>query len=147
MTLDESARRLGGLVWTERRLFELLGGRVATTPEPVLKVALASASRRFGEHALALEALLPDTRDHEPEALVVPVGVDAARFDALASAEPGASRLDPVLDDLGASHLGALAAYLGDASPVRDGPGIRVVTTVLAEDRSLLEELRSASHR
>ena len=34
MTLDESARRLGALVWTERRLFELLGGWVVSTPEP-----------------------------------------------------------------------------------------------------------------
>ena len=42
------------LVWTERRLFELLGGWVVSTPEPEVKLALRAPSRRHGDHAITL---------------------------------------------------------------------------------------------
>ncbi|MDA8043711.1 MAG: hypothetical protein M0Z30_00490 [Actinomycetota bacterium] len=37
-TLDESARHAGGHQWAESRLFEILGGWVATTPEPDVRL-------------------------------------------------------------------------------------------------------------
>ena len=145
MTIDEGARRIGGLVWAERRLFELTGGWVATTPEPEPKVTLAVSSRRFGDHAVALAVLLPDTRDHTPEAMVAPVGDAAAAFDLAQGATTTPERLAVLSDALSAGHLAALEEYLADAVPVRDGPGIRVVTAVLAEDRAVFERLRDLS--
>jgi hypothetical protein len=133
MTLDESARRLGTLAWTERRLFELVGGWVVSTPEPEVKLAFARISRRHGDHSITLRDLLPDTRDHDPEAFVAaPAGGDAG-LDAAAVAVTTAERLDAV-DGIAPSHLRALEAYLADTSVVRDGPAIRVVGAVLAED-------------
>jgi hypothetical protein len=141
MNLDESARRLGGLVWTERRLFELLGGWVVSTPEPDIKLALAHTSRRHGDHALTLGDLLPDTRDHDPESLVAPPDGGDGAFAAAAAAATTAERLDAVEARIAPAHLGALEAYLADASPVRDGPAIRVVGAVLAEDAAALGAL------
>jgi hypothetical protein len=141
MTLDESARRLGALVWTERRLFELLGGWVVSTPEPEIKLALARASRRHGDHAITLGELLPDTRDHDPESLVVPPDGSGDAFAAAAAAGTTAERLDAVEASIAPAHLGALEAYLADASPVRDGPAIRVVGAVLTEDAARLGAL------
>ncbi len=74
MTIDESARRLGHIVWVERRLFELLGGWVTSTPEPAVKLALARRSRHHAAHAAAIEVVLPDTRDHDPVAVVAAHG-------------------------------------------------------------------------
>jgi hypothetical protein len=147
MTIDESARRLGGLVWTERRLFELLGAWVPTTAEPAVKVALAEVSRRHGDHAVSLVGLLPDTRDHQPEALVQPVDDADTSIAAAAEAVGTGARLRALSDTVVAAHLGALDDYLADASPVRDGPGIRVVAAVLAEDRSDFDALRALGDR
>jgi hypothetical protein len=140
MTLDESARRLGALTWAERRLFELLGGWVVTTPEASVKLALAGASRRHGDHALALAVLLPDTRDHDPEALVAPGPEAGEAFAAAASAASSGARLE-ALDAVGAVHLRALEAFVADAAEVRDGPAIRVVGLVLAEDAASFRDL------
>jgi hypothetical protein len=143
MTLDESARRLGALVWTERWLFELLGGWVVTTPEAAVKVELARVSRRHGAHALALADLLPETRDHDPDALVAPPEPGDAWFAgaAAASASGTDDRLAVLDAKIAPAHLGALEAYLADATAVRDGPAIRVVGLVLAEDATGYHEL------
>jgi hypothetical protein len=44
-TLEESARRAGAHQWAESRLFEILGGWVASTPEPGIRVMLDRHSR------------------------------------------------------------------------------------------------------
>ena len=147
MTIDESACRLGGLVWTERRLFELLGGWVPTTAEPAAKVAFAEVSRRHGDHAVALLGLLPDTRDHRPEALVRPVDGAEAAIAAAGEAVGTAARLGALGDGVTAAHLGALEGYLADGAAVRDRPGMRIVAAVLAEDRAGFDELRALGDR
>jgi hypothetical protein len=144
MTIDESARRIAAFVWVERRLFELLGRWVATTPEPAAKVALSSASRRCGEHALELAALLPVTRDHAPDDLVASASVDAASFDAATTLEGTDARLAR-LRELAGTHVAGLEAYLTAASAVRDAPGMRVVAQVLADHRGLLGRLERST--
>jgi hypothetical protein len=136
MTIDESAQRLGEIVWTERRLFELVGQWVTTTPEPDLELAFARESRLHGEHALAVGALLPETRDHDPVALVAPGEGAEEAVASLAAAEP--ERRAPALAEVLRAHLEVLEAYVRDTSPVRDGPGIRVVGGVIAQYRGRL---------
>lgn len=135
MTIDESARRLGTLAWVEQRLFETLGHWVRAAGEPRLALVLATEARHHAAHALQLTALLPETRDHDPAALVSPPSDDDDPWSAVAgSGGPvaGLAILGPVL----VAHLAELQAWLDDASAVRDGPGIRVVAGVLAEDRA-----------
>jgi hypothetical protein len=48
LTLEDSARLAGGHCWFERRLFEVLGGWVESTPEPELKLLF---DRHSGHHA------------------------------------------------------------------------------------------------
>ncbi len=135
MTIEESARRLGALAWVEQWLFETLGRWVRAASEPRLALVLATAARHHAAHALQLAALLPETRDHDPAALVSPPpgGDDPwAAIAGSADVVAGLASLEPALG----AHLAALEAWLDDASTVRDGPGIRVVTAVLAEDRT-----------
>ena len=145
MTLDESAHRLGACAWVEERLFEILGRWVRASSDDRFSLALATAARHHAAHSLQLRALLPETRDHDPGALVSPPPdgalADEGEWTAVAGSEDPASgftTLRPML----AAHLTALESWLKDASPVRDGPGIRVVASVMAEDhadRGLLE--------
>ena len=145
MTIDESARRLGEVAWAEGRLFEVVGQWVTATPEADLKLVFARLSRLHGEHAVSIGALLPETRDHDPGALLAPgPGAEAANA-SLAAAGP--DRRVGALAEALRTHLEVLEAYLGDASPVRDGPGIRVIGAVIAEDRGALGELEAFASR
>jgi len=142
MTLDESARRLGRIVWFERRLFEVMGRWVPSTPEPAVKLMLARQSRHHGEHAAAVEVVLPETRDHDPGVLVAPTDLpDAARFDEAGGRVGTDDRLRGLVDELLPDQLAACEAFLAEASPVRDGPAIRALIFVLAEERAELSEL------
>lgn len=62
---------LGVRIWTERRLFELLGSWVTTTVEPAAKLHLAEASRRHGWHAQVWFDRMPQLSSLDPEARVV----------------------------------------------------------------------------
>jgi len=133
MTLDDSARRLGALAWGEERLFAALGGWVRAASDPALAVLLATAARHHGAHVLDLTALLPSTRDHDPAALVSAPPDGSGTWDALAGEADPIAGITLLLGAVLPGHLAALEAWLDDAAPVRDGPGIRVVTAVLAE--------------
>ena len=132
MDITEAARRLGALAWTEQQLFEVVGGWVASTPQPDVKLLFARASRHHGDHALALAALLPDTRDHDPVVLVAPGDDDPS--EDLRGDTTGA-RLDALLVVL-SSQVEAIGGFLTDAAPVRDGPALRVAGLVVAEDQA-----------
>jgi hypothetical protein len=142
MTLDESARRLGRIVSLERRLFEMMGRWVPSTPELSVKLALARQSRHHAGHAAALEVVLPETRDHDPAALVA--ATDAAGAALVRELEARADtegRLRALVDELLPRQLAACEAFLAEASPVRDGPAIRALIFVLAEERAELAGL------
>ena len=154
MTLTESGRRLGGLVWVERRLFETLGAWVRIVADPTLSIALATQARHHAAHAQSLEALLPATRDHDPEALVSaptepapspsPIAEVLRRLVGPAVIDAGSDEIATLLEVVLPAQVDVLEAWLADASPVRDGPGIRGVTAVLVEhraDRDLLAAL------
>jgi hypothetical protein len=142
MTIDESAGRLGVIVWWERRLFEILGGWVASTPEPDVKLALARQSRHHAAHAAALEVVLPETRDHDPDALIGAADADAsALVEPIAGTGTTDARLDVLVDDLLPRQTASCEAFLAEASSVRDGPAIRALIVVLAEERAELTDL------
>jgi hypothetical protein len=134
MTIDESARRLGHLRWVEQRLFETLGGWVPTTDDADAELLFARHSFHHAWHAELLGRCLPDTRDHEPDALTAPAD-DAWRalLDALRELDATPARLVAVYGVVVPWLLAEYDAFLGDASPVRDAPSIRWVHVVLAD--------------
>jgi hypothetical protein len=142
LTIDEAARRLGAIVWLERRLFEVLGAWSVSTTEDAVKLALARRSVHHGTHATAVTSVLPETRDHRLEQLVRPLhpGTDAL-VAAIASREGSAARVAGLVDELLPRQLEACEAFLEEASPVRDGPAIRVLIPVLAEERAEVTDL------
>lgn len=132
------------MVWFERRLFEVMGAWVPSTPTPAVKLALARQSRRHGAHAGAIEALLPETRDHDPATLVAPPDpATAALVDEVERRGGASERLRGIVDELLPVRLEACEAFLGAASPVRDGPAIRALIFVLAEERAELTDLEA----
>jgi len=141
MDITAAARRVGAIAWTEQRLFEVVGGWVASTPEPDAKLLFARLSRHHGDHAVALESVLPATRDHDPVALVAPLGDEGDEgAAALGGAADTPARVEALLVTLSRQRA-AIEGFLTEASPIRDGPARRVAGLVLEADAALAEEV------
>jgi hypothetical protein len=74
LTLDDSARLAGGHCWVERRLFEIAGGWVASTPEPEVKLMLDRHSQHHAWRSRQWWDRLPVLDDVDREGLVAPPG-------------------------------------------------------------------------
>ena len=71
-TVEESARRVGNYKWAEMRLFEVLGGWVATVPELDVKLVLGRHTYHHAWHAELWHKRLPELREMNPDRLTVP---------------------------------------------------------------------------
>jgi hypothetical protein len=117
------ARRVGGYVWIEERLFEHLGELARHEADPAAKVALDGHARQHAEHARWWRARLPVLAGVEHDDLVVaPGGLPAPAGDAAATV--GAT-LSPL--------LARYREHLAEVSPVADGPVSRVLRAVIAD--------------
>ena len=67
--VEESARRVGNYKWLEMRLFEALGGWVATVPELDVKLVLGRHCYHHAWHAELLDKRLPELREMNTERL------------------------------------------------------------------------------
>lgn len=83
LTLHETAARLGRVCWLERRVYEVMGGWVASTPEPRAKVLLAEQCYHHAWHGDLWAGSFPS----------------GYGFDLSVATDPGPS-LGPVLDHL-----------------------------------------------
>jgi len=71
-TVEESARRVGHYKWIEMRLFEALGGWVATVPELDVKLRLGTHCYHHAWHAELWHKRLPELREMNPDRSSLP---------------------------------------------------------------------------
>jgi hypothetical protein len=123
LTLEEYGRRIGELVWLERRCFEVLGAQARAEADAGTKLALATASAHHGFHAALLEPLLPDTRDHRPDELIAPPqsGLDVT--------VPESATVEALLGALADAHARAAEAV----TPVAEAAARRVLAMVAVD--------------
>src|SRR3954465_6408204 len=88
--VEETARRVGNYKWIEMRLFEALGGWVATVPELDVKMRLGPHFYKHAWHAELWHKRLPELREMNPERLTQPANDDIVAF-IPEMADPGAS--------------------------------------------------------
>src|SRR5438128_7504567 len=86
-TVEETARRVGHYKWIEMRLFEALGGWVATVPELDVKLRLGTHTYKHAWHAELWHKRLPELREMNPERLTKPANEHVEAFIA-AMTEP-----------------------------------------------------------
>ena len=91
-SVDDTARRVGNYKWTEMKLFEALGGWVATVPELDVKMRLGTHCYHHAWHADLWHKRLPELREMKPERLTVPANAAMERF-IEAMTEPEAPEL------------------------------------------------------
>ena len=86
--VEETARRVGHYKWIEMRLFEVLGGWVATVPELDVKLRLGTHTYHHAWHSELWHKRLPELREMNPERLTVPPNDEMVAFvDALTEPE------------------------------------------------------------
>lgn len=121
--------------WVEQRLFEVLGGWVATTDEPPARIALAVACRRHEWHARLWRDLVPVIGGRTvDERGAAPPPAWVALLDAVAAAPSTVERLTGFVRVVLAHLITTDDARLAIASPVADAPLRRVLGLVLADD-------------
>jgi hypothetical protein len=147
LSLEEAARVAGHARWLETRLFEVLGGWVATEPDPASKALFSAHSLRHAWHADVWRDRLPRVAHLDPDALTVPAApevvdlLDALAASAAAAEDGTAYRLA----GLGGLVLPTLVAdyqeRLARAHPLADGPTARWLGFVLADEVAGLREV------
>lgn len=141
-TIEQSGRRIGGHAWTELRLFEIVGSWVTTVPELEAKATLAAQSHHHAWHGELWHGLLPVVPHLRAADMVAPPSEGVAALLA-ALAEPaltggGATigRLVGLYRVMIPALIAAYEDHLDRTTPVTDGPTIRALHLVLADEEA-----------
>jgi hypothetical protein len=123
----------------------VLGGWVATEPDPEVKAALAAHSLRHAWHAEVWRDRLPRVAHLDADELTVPAGRGVERVLEALRATGGADQTLERLVGVGRLMLPRLAAAYRArreaAHPLADGPTVRWLGLVLADEASALAEV------
>ncbi|MGH9128020.1 MAG: hypothetical protein ACRDY2_03415 [Acidimicrobiales bacterium] len=140
-TIEATAVALGGYAWVEQRLYEVLGGLVTPGPggEParpeVALMALAHA-RHHAWHAELWRARIPNLAHLGFELLVAPPSDEVRQaLDSLAGGAEAQTALVGLYRGLLPDLVDTYARHLAGARPVTDGPVMRSLELVLADER------------
>jgi hypothetical protein len=134
----ETARRVGNYKWTEMKLFEALGGWVATVPELDVKMRFGTHCYHHAWHADLWNKRLPELREMKPERLTVPANDKIVEFIA-AMTEPEApgltiEKLVGVYRVLIPHFIAAYTFHRNNTSEITDAPTIRSINFILQDE-------------
>jgi len=137
-SVEESARRVGTYKWLEMRLFEALGGWVATVPELDVKLVLGRHCYHHAWHAELWVKRLPELREMRPDRLIQPPNAEMEAFVA-ALTEPEApeltiEKLVGVYRVLLPRKIAAYSYHLAGTSRITDAPTIRSLGFILEDE-------------
>ncbi len=137
-TVEESARRVGHYKWIEMRLFEVLGGWVATVPELDVKTTLGRHCYHHAWHAELWHKRLPELREMNPERLTRAPNPGMEAFVA-ALTDPEAhdqtiEKLVGVYRVLLPRKIAAYTYHLNATSRITDAPTMRSLGFILQDE-------------
>ena len=137
-TVEETARRVGNYKWIEMRLFEALGGWVATVPELDVKMRLGTHCYQHAWHADLWHKRLPELREMNPDRLTVPANDGVVAFmDAVTGPEAPDETIEKLVGVYRVLIPHKIAAYtyhLNNTSTITDAPTIRSLKFVLGDE-------------
>jgi hypothetical protein len=136
--VEETARRVGHYKWIEMRLFEVLGGWVATVPELDVKLRLGTHTYHHAWHSELWHKRLPELREMNPEKLTLPPNDEMVAFvGALTEPEaPDATieKLVGVYRVLIPHKIAAYTFHRNNTSTITDAPTIRALEFALKDE-------------
>ena len=136
--VEESARRVGHYKWIEMRLFEVLGGWVATVPELDVKLRLGTHCYHHSWHAELWHKRLPELREMNPERLTAPPNDELVAFvDALTEPEAPELTIEKLVGVYRVLIPHKIAAYTfhrNNTSTITDAPTVRSLDFALGDE-------------
>src|SRR5437763_9266495 len=136
--VEESARRVGHYKWIEMRLFEALGGWVATVPELDIKMRLGTHCYHHAWHSELWHKRLPELREMNPDRLCVPPNDAFVTFmDAIREPEAPEltiEKLVGVYRVLIPRFIAVYTYHLNGTSTITDSPTIRSLKFALQDE-------------
>jgi hypothetical protein len=136
--VEESARRIGNYKWLEMKLFEALGGWVATVPELDVKMRLGTHCYKHAWHADLWHKRLPELREMNPERSTKPANAAIERFvDALTEPEAPELTIEKLVGVYRVLIPHFIAAYTfhkNNTSQITDAPTIRSLHFILQDE-------------
>jgi hypothetical protein len=135
----------------ERRLFEVLGGWVPTAPEPEVKLVLRAHSFQHAWHAELWDDLAPRTGPAPMAGAGAGVGAGMADLhsvlDTVAARTSSVERLVGAYEVVLPKLVQAYTHLADRAQPASDGPLVRALERMLADDRRAVTEGESLRRR
>ena len=145
--VEESARRVGNYKWVEMKLFEALGGWVATVPELDVKMRLGTHCYHHAWHAELWHKRLPELREMNPDRLTQPANDALVAFmDAMTEPEAPELAIDKLVGVYRVLIPRKVAAYtyhLNNTSQITDAPTIRSLGFILQDENRRLARRRA----
>jgi hypothetical protein len=136
--VEETARRVGNYKWIEMRLFEALGGWVATVPELDVKMRLGTHCYQHAWHSELWHKRLPELREMNPERLTTPANDEVAAFmSALTAPEAPDQTIEKLVGVYRVLIPHKIAAYtfhLNNTSTITDAPTIRSLKLIMNDE-------------
>ena len=137
-TVEESARRVGTYKWLEMRLFEGLGGWVATVPELDVKLVLGRHCYHHAWHAELMDKRLPELREMNTDRLCEPANPEMVTFvDALREPEAPEHTIEKLVGIFRVLIPHKIAAYtyhMNATSRITDSPTQRSLGFMLQDE-------------
>ncbi len=137
-SVEETARRVGNYKWVEMKIFELMGGWVATIPELDIKLRLGTHCYHHAFHSELWHKRLPELREMSPEKMTVPPNEEFAAFiEALAAPEAPEQTIEKMVGMYRVLLPHLIAAYTyhrNNTSSITDSPTIRSLGFCLDDD-------------
>ena len=137
-TVEQTAIRVGHYKWLEMRIFELMGGWVATIPELDVKFRLGTHCYHHAFHSELWHKRLPELRELNPDRLTVAANPEMEAFVA-AMGEPESA--DQTIEKLVGLYrvllphlIGAYTYHRNNTSRITDAPTIRSINFCLQDD-------------
>lgn len=136
-SVEETAARVGQYKWTEMRLFEALGGWVATVPELDVKLRLGTHCYHHAWHAELWHKRLPELREMNPDRLTLPANDAFVTFmDAVAAPGEHSETIEKLVGVYRVLIPHMVAAYTyhrNNTSTITDAPTIRSLDFAIAD--------------
>ena len=128
-SVEKTARRVGNYKWAETKLFEVLGGWIATVPELDIKLRLGTHCYKHAWHAELWHKRLPELREMNPARLTVPANDALVRFvDAMTEPEDASLTIEKLVGVYRVyipHFISAYTYHLNNTSEITDMPTIR----------------------
>src|SRR5438132_2370110 len=136
--VEETARRVGNYKWVEMRLFEALGGWVATVPELDVKMRLGTHCYKHAWHSELWHKRLPELREMNPDRLTqAPNEAVEEFFKVLTEPEDQGQTIEKLVGVYRVLIPRKIAAYtyhLNNTSTITDAPTIRSLKLALNDE-------------